>query len=139
MKKLEADGLVRSHVEPQEGRPDRRVYDLTPEGLKDLQDWLAQPLTSIEPRKETLLLKLFFSANIDGEVVLTMLRLQRSLHQAELEKYRTSTRQVIDQFAASPKLGGQAMYWEATRRFGEMYEEMYLAWLDETIKKIEPQ
>ena len=40
LKKLEEDGLVTSHPEPQESRPDRRVYTITESGEKALQEWL---------------------------------------------------------------------------------------------------
>jgi hypothetical protein len=31
------------------------------------------------------------------------------------------------------------MLWEATRYFGEMYEELYIHWLEETIELFEAQ
>ncbi len=118
LKKLEADGLVVSHIEPQESRPNRRVYQITETGGADLRAWLSQPLMTIEPHKETLLLKLFFSAQLNPQAILTELRLQRNLHQVELEKYQTTTKNVIRQFAASTDRADDAQLWEATRRFG---------------------
>ena len=58
LKRLEQSGLVISEIEPQEGRPDRRVYTITDEGKTDLQKWLASPITTRDSRKELLLLKL---------------------------------------------------------------------------------
>ena len=139
LKKLEKDELAISHIEPQESRPNRKVYDITETGRKDLKNWLAHPMVEIEPRKETLLLKLFFSSQIDSEAVLTQLRLQKNLHQAELKKYQTITKAVIEQFSASEDMQGEAQFWEASRRFGEMYEEMFIRWLDETIEGISNQ
>lgn len=137
LKKMEGEGLVISHVEPQEGRPDRRVYQITETGQADLQEWLAQPITVIEPRKETLLLKIFFSAQMDPQAILTQLRLQRNLHQADLETYQSTTKDVIQQFGSSTDMAKDAMLWEASRRFGELYEEMFIRWLDETIAVVE--
>lgn len=138
LKKLEERELIASHVEPQEGRPDRRVYEITPTGRAELEHWLAQPLTTLEPHKETLLLKLFFSAGLEKESILTQLRLQQDLHQRQQALYATETKAVIDQFAASmPELQRDALLWDATRRFGVLFEEMYVRWLDETIKRVE--
>ncbi len=136
LKKLEKEGFVISHIEAQESRPNRRVYEITESGQIDLKKWLSQPLMTIESRKETLLLKLFFSAQLDPQVVLTELRLQRNLHQSQLKKYQTTTKDVIQQFASSLDMQEDARLWEATRRFGESYEEMYIRWLDETIEEI---
>ncbi len=137
LKKLEQDGMVISQIEPQQSRPNRRVYKITESGQADLKSWLAQPIMTIEPRKETLLLKLFFSAQLDPQLILTELRLQRNLHQIELEQYQTTTKDVIRQFAASDDMQDDAKLWEATRRFGELYAEMYIRWLDETLENID--
>lgn len=137
LKKLEKNGLVTSHVEPQDGRPDRRIYEITDAGREDLDLWLVQPIMNLELRKEKLLLKLFFSANLDTEKVLTQLRLHKSLHEANLTKYQTQTKEVIALFSASDDMARNGKYWESTRRFGEMYEEMYLRWVNETIEKLE--
>ena len=137
LKKMENDELVLSHIEPQESRPNRRVYEITEAGRADLKNWTAQPITQIESRKEKLLLKLFFSAQLDPQRILTELRLQKNLHQTQLEKYQTITKDVIAQFSASLDMQEDAKLWEATRRFGELYAEMYVRWLDETIKSVE--
>ena len=60
LKELEAEGLVASEIQPQEKRPDRRVYSLTDAGRADLHAWLADPLTERTLAKEPLLLKIFF-------------------------------------------------------------------------------
>ena len=73
LKTLEGDGLLISEVQPQEDRPDRRVYTITEAGRAALRRWLAEPLTEVEPTKEPLLLKLFFSAQIDKDALLTQL------------------------------------------------------------------
>ena len=85
---LEKEALLTSEIQEQEDRPDRRIYHITPMGRADLQTWLAEPMTEIAPTKDSLLVRLFFSAQLDKETVLTHLRLQRSLHQCQLSLYR---------------------------------------------------
>ncbi len=138
LKKLAEDGMLESHIEPQEGRPDRRVYEITEAGQNDLNLWLALPVTNLESRKESLLVKLFFSANTDKEKLLTQLRLLRDMHQRQMEEYNTATSDFIQQIAdGMPQLAKDAELWDVTRRFGVLYEEMYVRWLDETIAKVE--
>ena len=138
LKRLEEQGSLTSEVEPQADRPDRRVYTITDAGREDLHAWLAQPMTDLEPRKETLLLKLFFSAQLDKEDLLTQLRLQRSLHEQQAAAYRDDTAPYIRQTVAQmPHLERDAILWEATRRFGQLYEELYVRWLNETIAMLE--
>jgi DNA-binding PadR family transcriptional regulator len=138
LKKMESDGLVESRSEPQNGRPDRRVYTITDEGKQRLQAWLMQPVTAHSPQKQELLLKLFFSGRVAGEALLTQLRLQVNLHEQQKMLYRGESSDVIAGIIASrPELKQDALLWEATRRFGEMYEEMFLRWLKETIAMVE--
>jgi PadR family transcriptional regulator, regulatory protein AphA len=138
LKKLEEEALVESHVEPQEDRPDRRVYTITDAGRADLRAWLADPVIEIDTHKHTLLLKLFFSAQLDKEAILTQLRIQRNLHHKQMVVYRDETKAHIEHMVEiHPQVADDALFWEATRRFGELYEEMYTRWLDETISNIE--
>jgi DNA-binding PadR family transcriptional regulator len=134
LKALEEGGMVTSVVKEQTDRPDRRVYSITLAGRKDLNEWLASPFTELSPKKETLILKMFFSAQMDPQVVLSQLLLQRDLHRRQMEFYRKETREQIraasEQF---PQLDADAKMWEATRRFGEMYEEVYVRWIEEMI------
>jgi len=138
LKKLEQEGLVNSHPEPQEHRPDRRVYTITEPGEKALQKWLLQPVTKLDTTKQLLLLKLFFSGKLEKQVLLTQLRLMRNLHEQQAELYKTETPDFIDEITAlQPELRQDAHLWDATRRFGKSYEEMYVRWLDETITMVD--
>lgn len=138
LKSLEQDGWVTSQIKTQEERPDKRIYTLTPAGEKNLQAWLAEPQPEQSQQKHTLLLKLFFSAQTDKENVLAQLYLQRSLHERQANFYKTKSRVVIQEILKqSPSLTKEAVFWEATRRFGELYEEMYVEWLNETIQNLE--
>ena len=138
LKSLEKQGLVRSSLQVQEERPDKRVYTITLEGKSSLQKWLTEPLTELAPHKNTLLLKLFFAAQTDKGTILSLLQLQKTLHQRQAEFYRTKSRDLIQSIVQrSPKLEKDGIFWETTRRFGELYEEMYVKWLDETIHALE--
>lgn len=137
LKKLEGAGQIVSHPEPQKGRPDRRVYQITESGEISLKEWLMQPVTKLESAKQLLLLKLFFSGKLGKEAILTQLQLLRNLHGRQVELYKTESPDFIDEITAlQPDLRQDAYMWEATRRFGELHEKMYIQWLDETIAMV---
>ncbi|MCB9456630.1 MAG: PadR family transcriptional regulator [Anaerolineaceae bacterium] len=138
LKALEQDGLLVSEVQPQEDRPDRRVYTITAAGQTALRAWLAEPLTQIDQTKEPLLLKLFFSAQLDKEAILAQLHIQRALYQRLLETHRSQTAALIKEAVEhQPHLKRDALLWESTRRLGELSTELYVRWLDETIAQIQ--
>ena len=41
--RMDADGWVRATEVPQQGRPDKQVYDVSPAGREVLAAWLAEP------------------------------------------------------------------------------------------------
>jgi DNA-binding PadR family transcriptional regulator len=138
LKKMEREGWITSRVETQKGRPDRIVYKITKSGRKTLEVWVSTPIRELDLHKDALLVKLFFSAWAERETLITQLRLLRDLHQRKIQLYKTKTKNVIQGFVARrPDLKKDALLWEATRRFGEHYEEMCLNWFDETITLLE--
>jgi DNA-binding PadR family transcriptional regulator len=135
LKRLEADALVASTVEPQTGKPDKRVYQITPAGAADLHGWLGAPVLEEVEKKDPVLLKIFFSPPGAEAELLTQLRVQLMLHKQKLEHYRLQSPRAMDQFLAGrPDLTARRRMWEATRRHGELYEEMYVRWIEETIQ-----
>ena len=139
LKQLEKTGEVVSRIEPQVGKPDRRVYTITAAGQANLEEWLETPIVEEGDKKDPLLLKLFFSSPTDRAGITTQLRIQLRLHKQKLEHYREQSPTAILQFANEhPELMSNAPLWEATRRHGELYEEMYIRWIEETLQQFEP-
>jgi PadR family transcriptional regulator, regulatory protein AphA len=138
LKQMETQGLVTSHVEPGDGKPDRHVYTLTDDGRADLMSWLAEPIFEPEVKKDTLLLKLFFGLPIGKTALLTQLRLQLELHKHQRQVYQEQSPTEMARFLADqPELAQEAMMWELTRRYGELYEDSYIRWLEEAVLFIE--
>lgn len=138
LKKMEADGWVVSRLETQESRPDKRLYAITEVGRKVFMDWLSDPMTELEPRKEPFLLKLFFAAPLEKEQLLAELRLRRELHRRKLDEYQNEARQTIVHYTGyMPEGRKDPLMWEATRRCLELHAEMYVHWLGETIRIVE--
>jgi PadR family transcriptional regulator AphA len=140
LKALQEEGLIQSVVEEQQSRPDRRVYSITDAGRTALTAWLNEPLAETETVKSSLLLKLFFSARLDKETLIAQLRVQHGLHRRQAEVYKAETRATIEAITAqNPEMKRDAVMWEATRRFGEIHEELYIQWLEETIATLEKE
>jgi DNA-binding PadR family transcriptional regulator len=138
LKKMERQGWITSRVETQKARPDRIIYKITRSGQSALENWVSNPIRELDPHKNALLVKLFFSAQAGREALLTQLRLLQNLHQQKIRLYKSQAQNVIRESAARrPKLKKDALLWEATRRFGEHYEQMCLNWLGETITLVE--
>lgn len=139
LKRLEEEGLVSSSIQAQESRPDRRVYAITETGRTAFEEWTHTPNTELNPNKDALLLKLFFSGSVDKETLLSQLVLQQKLHIDQLRHYQTETREVIASSSSAIGLKRDAQMWEATRQFGESFEKLYVRWLEDLQKLVEDE
>ena len=137
LKSLEEENCVKSSIVEQSERPDRRIYTVTDRGHSELKKWLDEPYTECSPKKETLVLKMFFAARMDRDAAIAQLKIQLDIHRRQLEYYRNEVVQSI-QLAEKefPGLKFDARMWEATRKFGERYEELYITWIDEMLRDL---
>lgn len=137
LRRMEKDGLVASEMMEEDGR-ERRVYSITEAGLADLQAWQDSPLTETAPVKEDLLVRVFFSGLRDIPAILDELRLQRVLHQKELDFYQGTTMpHLINEHNPESLSSIDPLLWLSTLEFGIRYQQMYIEWLDQLIARLE--
>ena len=138
LNELEKGGDIVSHIEAQQDRPDRRVYEITEQGKAAFDGWLAEPIQEISLHKDRLLLKVFFSGSVDRQALAAQLQFQKQLHVRQGRVYTQDIRSFVDQMIDQyPQLIENGVVWEATLRFGELYTQMYIQWLEETIAKLD--
>jgi len=85
---LESDGLVEHERIAQETRPDRKLFHATASGLLALDAWLAAPAPSV-PRREPLLVKLFFSGRLTPEAMQGLVRDELDAVDGEMGAFKT--------------------------------------------------
>ncbi|MHB8918747.1 MAG: PadR family transcriptional regulator [Desulfocucumaceae bacterium] len=133
---MEEKGLVRSEVQPVEGRPDRKVYNLTPEGEEKFNQWLLSFPRSLAKRyNDEFLLRLYFGGRIGREEILYQVTKYKKETEDRLKHFQ-SLYQVIEDFAK--KAGGpqDRLYWEMTLDLGVRLMKTNLEWIDDVMEKI---
>ena len=85
--RMEGDGWVTSTTVPQTGRPDRRLYDVSPDGRQVLADWLAEPM-AVETFRSELAVKLRGASYGDRATLLRHVADARADHETRLAHYR---------------------------------------------------
>jgi PadR family transcriptional regulator, regulatory protein AphA len=86
--KLLDDGAVQMDEVEQEGRPSKKVYQITNKGTKDLQGWLKQPPADDKIKRE-FLLKLYFAQEMPEQDLRKMLLRRREEMQVRLASLYT--------------------------------------------------
>ncbi len=136
LEKLEKDGLVTSQIIPQEGKPNRREYQITETGRSELRRWLTSPLPPGQLREDWLI-QVFFSHNSTNEEIVTLLEARRNTIRERLDVYRTVVQDVITQNAERVGIERARQLWQITLDHGIDYYEFEIAWLEKIIERIE--
>jgi DNA-binding PadR family transcriptional regulator len=135
--KMAAKDWVTSEVQVQTGKPNRKIYSITPAGQAELKRWLAeqQPLAN---HREAFLIQLFFAAELNEDEILALLKHQREGHEARLKELQQI--RVFCDPEGTPAHRRQTLMW-LTLDFGLRSEQLYIDWLTdamEVVKGLEP-
>ena len=73
LSRLEEEGLLDAILEPQDGRPPRKVYHLTSDGARAFDRWLTQPVQLPREMRLEFMLKLYFALLAGRETALQLI------------------------------------------------------------------
>lgn len=134
---LEQKGLVRYHVVEQHAvRPDKKVYELTEEGLSTLRQWVESP-TPLVFLYDEFFLKAYSLWLADPERMKERFREQAHLHQEKLELYEQALQSKQRAISAESE---QADFFEGREVLFQYmigYEHNYLAWCQAVLQYLE--
>lgn len=133
--RMESDGWVRATLVAQEGRPDKKHYDLTESGRVELRRWLAEPAEPEVTRSE-LAVKVRGASAGDARAVLAEVRRHRELHAQRLETYLGNEKR---EFPDPTRLRGRRLHQYLVLRGGITYEHGAIEWCDEIIAALQPR
>jgi PadR family transcriptional regulator AphA len=138
LNKLAEQGWVEAHLEPQESRPDRKVYTITEEGRAALDAWLRDYHPSMTIR-DAFLVQLFFAEDLPNEELLGVIDRQIAEHEAHQAALQAIPIPPRESQPDNRRLALQHL----TLDYGLALEEMTLRWLADchaTIEELpEPQ
>jgi PadR family transcriptional regulator AphA len=98
LKQLEEAGLVTSQVEPQEGRPARKVYHLTPEGHDLFLEWVCRPVPYLRNIRVEFLARLYFYRRLRLHGLDELVERQKAVCRAQIERFAQMTSDTQDDF-----------------------------------------
>ena len=138
LRRMEREGWLVSTIEPQEGKPSRRVYRLTPAGRQELTRWLGETPPVPETR-HPLLVKLFFGSAAPPGSLAAHVEAWRAHYAQLLRRYRTEFPAAIEAAARQPGAAADAPYWRLTLEFGRRHAQMMVEWCDAVLAALAEQ
>ncbi len=136
LNQMKEEGLLTMEIKYQDASPNAKIYQITAAGRSELQRWLAEPIEA-QPSRSAFLVKIFFSANIDRQVVLAQLKERLEQAKANLVRYHQSQQEIINRRASANDSPQDCLFWSLTADYGIKHEEANIAWYKESIKTIE--
>lgn len=132
--RMETEGAVTSTVEAGEGRPDRKVFDLTDIGRHELAEWTRKPSPPEQVRSQ-FAVKVRGMLYGDRDAVIDDIRRQREHHVKQLDYYeRNAARYFPDPAAVSD--ADLPVY--LVLRGGVRTAATYVEWCDEMLQALTP-
>lgn len=132
---LEKKGWAQAQVILQEGKPNRKEYQITDEGRSELRRWLVTPLP-MSPVREPHLIQIFFSHFSTNEEIAALLE----AHIGEIRQYvhilKTVVQAGLDENADQVGVERSRQLWQMTLDYGINHYEFELAWYEKALKRI---
>lgn len=119
--RLEEEGFIAASVEPQEGRPPRKMLSLTPAGEAFYRSWMISPVHRPRQFRQEFLAKLYCASQSGPPALRALLDAQRSAADAMAQD-------LAAQIAAAPD---DRPYERLVYRLRLVQTEAHLRWLDE--------
>ncbi len=130
--KMESLGWVECETVPQQGKPDKKLYHITPLGQQELENWFELPCQPTQIR-EDLLVKVLAGDNIPRSTLIKHLTDRRNFHQSQLECFLEQEQHFLQLEHPEDRL--KFSYF--TLRRGIRYEREWVEWCDEVLAEIE--
>ena len=136
LNRLEKEKLVESKLVPQEGKPDRKVYSITGNGVDELSKWLLiHPET---PKiKDAFLMQAFFMDNIPVDDVIYQLKYYQKERQQRLDKMLVIVKEKWESIKERKVMSPRILMSSAVLKRGIEQEVDYIKWCEETIQLVE--
>jgi PadR family transcriptional regulator AphA len=127
LKTLHQDGLIDCTLEPQQGKPDRKVYHMTQAGHDALLAWLEKPV-KVDKVNDALLVKMYAGHLIDKQQMQLEMAEHKVIHQRMLETF-LALEQEYQALSQAKKKPFELPY--LTLRRGILGEKAWLEWAEE--------
>lgn len=139
LSRMEEKGWVASRSVIQSGRPNKKIYFITTDGLNALSAWMKEPATLFENPHDPLLMRIFFGANAP-EFTLKTLKSYHDMCLAGLEEQVKKMQESINQYESTiPEGKSESLYWQMTLDLGIAQIKTNIQWAQECIEKLEKE
>jgi PadR family transcriptional regulator, regulatory protein AphA len=129
LKQMEKQDWLTVSIEHQDGKPSRKVYQVTDQGRAEFQRWLMET-PEIPETRNAMLIKIFFGKRMDSNQFANQLRQWREYHSNLLRRYEEEIVPLVNHYATKTGASKDVPYWTLTLEFGRRQAKMVVDWCD---------
>ena len=133
LQKMVAAELVTFNEIVQSGKPAKKVYSVTENGIEELKSWLEKPI-KLCAVKDALLMKIYSGHLLSPKILLNEMITKQNHTRELLVKYNEIEKKW---FSEKHKLSLQEQYIQLTLRSGIIHAEAWIQWSNEVIEFLE--
>ncbi len=131
---LEAKGWVGKTPVPQQSKPDKNVYAITPEGYEELLRWLSDGSLELDSRSR-ILMKVFFLGERSREENIRSFENLREYCGMFLQSL-DAAQERVEAYRGFLDNPAKTVYWEMTIDYGRRNMRMYMDWAQSCIDRL---
>jgi PadR family transcriptional regulator AphA len=131
LKTIEKQGLVSKAIEVEETQRLRKVYSITPKGIRELQEWLMEPADT-EIFKLDILLKLYFGARAGIEHSIRNVERFKQRNEATIEQYNAFEKSLQSILQESE----DHAFFLLTLQYGQYITRAQLQWANKALESL---
>ena len=134
---LESTGLVIAEEIEQSGRPNRKIYSITSEGEKELQQWWSVPL-ECDPVREAWLIQIYFAHLLKNDQIIHLFEVKIQELEERLAACENQNTYFSDIDSPSSDALDERMrvLWQMTVDFGKEYYQFQINWHKKAMDRI---
>lgn len=139
LENLENQGLVSSQVIQQEGKPNRKQYQITDAGRTELRRWVSTPLP-VEGPRSAWLIQVFFAHDLVNEEIAGLFEKRIESLRTYLSQLQDAQKNIDENYE---KMGVKRLQslWQLTLDYGIDHYQNEIGWLEKAltvVRKLPP-
>jgi len=135
---LEKKEFVSSVIEPQQDRPDKRIYSRTDKGKSAFNEWMhCFPEKLSKETRDEFVVRIFFGSEVGKDELIKQLKRYLTYKQNQKKTTVEEIGKNITLYTNEIKSENQAMYWRLIEKKAQMTNETLIKWAEECIAELE--
>ncbi|MDX1506439.1 MAG: PadR family transcriptional regulator [Spongiibacter sp.] len=140
LKRMTENNLVTFVEEKRDGKPDLKIYSITPEGRKLLIDFLRSPLEkSFRHSESSILFRIRYAFLVETDVIIKQIQDELEFRRQQISKFRHRDRTIESTNLAAAELAYAQAISDELHSFGAARMDLHVARLQEMLTFFENQ